>query len=154
MMLYKIADWSFDSEHGILSRDSVVEMPRLKIVQVLTLLVQNRTRVVTRQELIDRVWAGNAITGQKGLNSVIYGIRSILNEPGENEIIQTMPKRGYRLTAQVEELLPKAMLSPKRNIAGYCGARANLWMSKVNLPLAVAGTLTLLVAISNKLLLI
>ena len=111
-MIYKIDDWSFDSEQGILSSDKRVEKPRLKVVQVLTMLLQNRNRIVTRVELIEQFWAGNMNTGQKSLTSVIYAIRNLLkrntNTQVDNpQVIQTVPKRGYRITATVEEVMPK-----------------------------------------------
>ena len=73
---------------------------------VLAELARHRGRVVSRQELLDTIWSDVVVT-EYTLNRCIYRLRraldSIAGNGGEagSEIIETLPKRGYRLLADV-----------------------------------------------------
>ena len=72
-----------------------------KAMQVLVLLASNSGQVVTRQELEDAVWA-NVIVGPDALTNTIIKLRRALGDEAKNSrFIETIPKTGYRLIAQV-----------------------------------------------------
>lgn len=58
---------------------------------VLMLLLENRDRVVTRAELVERVWPGLAVE-PNNLQVQIWTLRKLL---GKKSIV-TVPRRGYR----------------------------------------------------------
>lgn len=104
-MKYLVGNWIFDTDNEQLTCGDKITKPRLKVLQLLTCLLNNRGRVVTRDELIELIWDGNHLIGEKALNSVVYALRNILN--GNNKqvnAIETIPKRGYRLTATVTQI--------------------------------------------------
>lgn len=79
-------------------------------MNVLVALVAGKGEVVTRDELIDRVWNGAAGADQS-VNQAISRLRSVLGDsPFEREFIETVPKRGYRLIADI------ALPRPDRNV--------------------------------------
>ena len=105
-MKYIVGDWIFDSSNEQLTCADKCINPRLKVIQLLTCLLKNKDRVVTRNELIEQIWAGNHHVGEKALNSVVYTLRNILNGKDKTfNAIETIPKRGYRLTVTVSELI-------------------------------------------------
>jgi DNA-binding winged helix-turn-helix (wHTH) protein len=71
------------------------------IMQAFLLLLDARGKVVTRDELFDRVWGG-VIVGDDSLNRAIAKVRRIAAEvaPGLFEI-ETIPRTGYRLTGEI-----------------------------------------------------
>jgi TolB-like protein/DNA-binding winged helix-turn-helix (wHTH) protein/Flp pilus assembly protein TadD len=70
-------------------------------MDVLVCLAERPGRLVTRDELIKRVWKGNA-TGEHALTRCIADLRHQLDDHPENPVyIQTLPRRGYRLLAPV-----------------------------------------------------
>lgn len=73
-----------------------------KAFDVLVLLVRNRHRVVSREELLEQVWEG-AFIEEGNINFNISTIRKTLQQNGadENVYIQTIPKKGYRFVADV-----------------------------------------------------
>ena len=74
-----------------------------KAMQVLVLLASNSGQVVTRQELEDSVWA-NVVVGPDALTNTIIKLRRALGDEARNaRFIETIPKTGYRLIAQVRE---------------------------------------------------
>ncbi len=72
-----------------------------KIMQVLLRLAERSGEVVTKEELIARVWEGVFVTDDV-LSRAIGELRRILgDERNEPQVIETIRKRGYRLIAPV-----------------------------------------------------
>ena len=73
-----------------------------KAFEVLLYLIRNRNRVVTKQELLDSVWAGTVVT-ENALTRAIAQIRKVLgDELKAPRFIETIPTRGYRFIAGLE----------------------------------------------------
>jgi DNA-binding winged helix-turn-helix (wHTH) protein len=72
--------------------------------QVLAVLLQHAGDVVTREELRQKLWpADTFVDFDTGLNSAIKKLRDALADSAEEpRYIETLPRRGYRFIAQVE----------------------------------------------------
>lgn len=70
---------------------------QLKPIEVLTYLAEHYPRLVSRQELIDAVWAGNNYVGEKALTNAIWQLRHQLQQFDGADVIVTVRKKGYRL---------------------------------------------------------
>lgn len=68
-----------------------------KPMEVLLFLAAQYPAMVTRQQLIDSVWAGNAYVGEKALTNAIWQLRHALQQLAATELISTIRKKGYRL---------------------------------------------------------
>ena len=83
--------------------------------RVLATLAQNAGSVVTREELREQIWGAETFVDfERGLNSCITQIRSVLNDDADSpRYIETLPRRGYRFIAQVEHVngVPAPLLS-------------------------------------------
>jgi DNA-binding winged helix-turn-helix (wHTH) protein/Tfp pilus assembly protein PilF len=72
-----------------------------RVMAVLVALAQRQGETVRRQELIDAVWDG-APGADQSLNNAISLLRRALRDAdGNRRLIQTVPKQGYRLCAEV-----------------------------------------------------
>lgn len=71
-----------------------------KAFDVLCVLVQERGRVVGRDELFDRVWPGRVVE-ENTLTQAVSALRHALGADGR--YVATVPGRGYRFVAAVEE---------------------------------------------------
>jgi DNA-binding winged helix-turn-helix (wHTH) protein/Tol biopolymer transport system component len=71
---------------------------------VLFILVEHAGRIVSREEIRDRIWAADTFVDfQRSINFAINQIRVALNDDSEKpSFIETVPKRGYRFIAEVE----------------------------------------------------
>ncbi|HUR99210.1 MAG TPA: tetratricopeptide repeat protein [Pyrinomonadaceae bacterium] len=98
---FEFGEFRFDPKRRVLWRG--VEMIPLspKAVDVLAMLVAERGNLVERQALIDRVWSGTFVE-EGNLNHAVSALRKVLG----NDSIQTVPRRGYRFTAEVIERRP------------------------------------------------
>src|SRR6266446_4557987 len=72
--------------------------------QVLVMLLGRPGKVIAREELREKLWpADTFVDFDTGLNSAIKKLRDALSDSvGEPRYIETLPRRGYRFIAQVE----------------------------------------------------
>jgi DNA-binding winged helix-turn-helix (wHTH) protein len=77
-----------------------------KSFDILILLIEKQGRIVTKQELIDRVWPSQIVT-DAALNKQITRLRSdlLVNKPSEQPIIETVRGVGIRLVPIVKNKL-------------------------------------------------
>src|SRR4029453_7409143 len=74
-----------------------------KAVETLLALVERPGRLVTKEELLRIVWPDTFVE-ENNLAQHISLLRRVLGEdPGGRELIETVPKRGYRFVGPVEE---------------------------------------------------
>jgi DNA-binding winged helix-turn-helix (wHTH) protein len=72
------------------------------VVDILTYLLQHRDRVVTKHELLDRLWLGRVV-GEGILAQRLMTIRNSIGNSGRSQhCIKTVHGRGYRFAASVE----------------------------------------------------
>jgi DNA-binding winged helix-turn-helix (wHTH) protein len=72
--------------------------------RVMESLLRRPGEVVERTALIDLLWRGDWISGNPALNRVISEIRSaVSDDPRSPNIIQTVPRKGYRLVLAGQE---------------------------------------------------
>lgn len=85
--------------HSVSVRGDEVPMP-LKEFELLELLLRNAGRVLTRGQLIDRVWGSDYFGDTKTLDVHIKRIRSkIEKDPSQPEMLVTVRGLGYRFEA-------------------------------------------------------
>jgi two-component system response regulator RegX3 len=85
--------------HTVSVSDVEVPMP-LKEFELLELLMRNAGRVLTRGQLIDRVWGSDYFGDTKTLDVHIKRIRSRIEEtPSEPTMLVTVRGLGYRFEA-------------------------------------------------------
>jgi len=72
--------------------------------QVLSLLLEHPGDLVTREELRQKLWPGETFVDfDTGLNSAVKKLRDALCDSAEEpRYIETLPRRGYRFIAQVQ----------------------------------------------------
>lgn len=74
-----------------------------KVLETLIYLVENRDRVVTRDELIDAIWEGRFIS-DAAVSSAIHAARNAVGDSGTKQsILKTIHGRGFRFIAATVE---------------------------------------------------
>ena len=99
--------FTFDPDNHLLRRgpDPIAAPPR--VLGVLDLLLERAGDLVSRQELIDRVWREAFVT-DTSLAEAVSGLRQLLGDDAQAPTyVQTVHRRGYRFVAPVEVLGPK-----------------------------------------------
>jgi len=97
--------FELSADTGELRKDGV----RLKLsgqaIQVLTMLVASPGKLVTREELQQKLWPGASYGDpEHGLNAAINKLRETLGDSAtEPKYIETVPGRGYRFIAALDQ---------------------------------------------------
>src|SRR5262245_61901663 len=101
-MLYKFGAYTLDTDlcELRLASDRVELEPQ--VFSVLGYLVQERSRIVTRGDLIAAVWNGRFISDST-INSRIAAARKVIGDRGTSQsMIRSFPRRGYRFVGDVQ----------------------------------------------------
>ncbi len=97
----KVGDFLIDPAATSISGPSGVVHIEPKIMEVLLTLCENVGKVVTRETLIEKIWRVEH-GGDESLTRAISILRKAFHDDrGARRLIETIPKRGYRLTASV-----------------------------------------------------
>jgi TolB-like protein len=100
-MQFIFSDHLLDTGRRELRRDSKLLDVEPQVLDLLIHLVQNRDRVVSRDELIDSVWGGR-IVSDSTLSSRIYAARKAVADSGhEQKMILTVARKGIRFVGHV-----------------------------------------------------
>jgi TolB-like protein/DNA-binding winged helix-turn-helix (wHTH) protein/Flp pilus assembly protein TadD len=101
---YEFGPFRVDTLNHVLLRDGETLPLKPKVFDTLLVLIENRGRVLDKDELISRLWP-DTVVEEANLTQNIYLLRKALGEDPQGEAyIQTMPRRGYRFAANVCEL--------------------------------------------------
>ncbi len=102
-MTYLFEDYSLDTERRELRRGADLMSVEPQVFDLLLFLVRNRTRVVSRDDLIAEVWNGR-IVSESALYSRITAARQAVGDTGESQrLIRTIARKGLRFVADVRE---------------------------------------------------
>ena len=96
--IYSVGPIQLDAEkHKVVVNGAPVSLP-LKEFELLEFLMRNAGRVLTRSQLIDRVWGGDYFGDTKTLDVHIKRLRSKIEaDPANPILIQTIRGLGYKL---------------------------------------------------------
>ena len=106
--LYEFGPFRLDTHERILLRDGKRIPLKPKVYDTLLVLIRNSGRVLEKQELMKEVWP-NTFVEENNLTGNIFALRRAF---GEYEYIETIPRRGYRFTAEIKELKVEAPPAP------------------------------------------
>jgi TolB-like protein len=99
---FAFAEFVLDSDRRELRRNSELIALEPQVYDLLLYLVQNRDRVVTKDDLIGSVWGGR-ITSDATLTSRTYAARKAIGDSGRHQkLIRTIPRKGLRFVGTVQ----------------------------------------------------
>ena len=103
-MIYRVGSAEIDPANFLLTRDGENIPVEPLVFDLIVYLLEHRGRVLTRQELLDNLWAGR-IVSDTSLSNHIKSARQALGDDGQRQaVIKTIHGRGYRFVATVEEI--------------------------------------------------
>jgi DNA-binding winged helix-turn-helix (wHTH) protein/tetratricopeptide (TPR) repeat protein len=114
--LYSFGGFVLEARERRLVREGKPIALKPRAFDTLLYLVQHAGHLVTKEELMERLWP-NVVVEESNLAKNIWLIRRALGEPeGEARYIETVPRAGYRFIAPVETAerasAPAAVESP------------------------------------------
>lgn len=110
-MRFAFEGYVLDPDRRELSRggDAIAVGPQ--VFDLLLYLVQNRERVVSKDELLDAVWDGRVVS-ESTLTSHINAVRKAIGDSGgEQRLLRTVARKGFRFAGEVSEAGSSAALA-------------------------------------------
>lgn len=102
--IYRLGEFELDPNKRLLTRDGRSVHLSNRPFRVLLYFVENRERIVTRQELLDQFWDGRDVYDIT-LTKCVGAIRKALGETTETpRFIETRWAEGYRYIGPLEEI--------------------------------------------------
>ncbi len=101
--LREFGKFRLDAEKRVLWYEDKPVNLALKEIELLCALTENSGEVVTKDELLNKIWQDSFVE-ESNLSRHIYILRKTFEELGEKDLIQTIPRRGYRFTDEVREI--------------------------------------------------
>jgi DNA-binding winged helix-turn-helix (wHTH) protein/TolB-like protein len=137
---YEFEGYRLDDDPVALWRNrELISLPP-KVLEMLVLLVKKQGEIVSREELLDTVWPDTHV--EEG--NIKYTI-SLLRKALGKELVQTIPRRGYRFAAQVS-LIPANGERASSGTAAAISQRTTF--SQINKPRSRRVFFTLVVALA------
>ncbi len=105
----RFGPFELDARAGELRKHGLKTRLQQQPFRVLALLLERPGEVVTREELRQAIWpADTFVDFNEGLDATIYKLRNTLGDSSESpRFVETLPRRGYRFIAPVEEVRPQ-----------------------------------------------
>ncbi|MGE0815763.1 MAG: winged helix-turn-helix domain-containing protein [Vicinamibacterales bacterium] len=100
---YRFGEFELDAAAYALRRSGEPVRIEGRPMDLLLLLVERRGQLVTRQDIIDRLWGPDVFVDvEAGIHTAVRKVRQALEDPADGpRFVETVPARGYRFIAQV-----------------------------------------------------
>jgi cholera toxin transcriptional activator len=117
LRIFRFSIFEADLRTGELRRNGAKVRLQEQPFQVLTLLLSRPRELVTRDEMVRHIWPeGTFVDYDHSLNTAINRLREVLNDSAATpRFIETLPKRGYRFLADVEEISTERSSTAERS---------------------------------------
>jgi DNA-binding winged helix-turn-helix (wHTH) protein/tetratricopeptide (TPR) repeat protein len=119
-LIYRFDNCTFDVERSELRRNGVLCPLEPQVFDLLRFLIENRDRVVSRDEIFQAVWRGR-IVSDAVLSTRLNAARAAIDDNGrEQRLIRTLSRRGIRFTGTVHEegaAISSDLRTPARRLA-------------------------------------
>src|SRR6186713_567956 len=99
-MVLSFGRFRLDEPARTLTLDASPVALQPRVFDLLVYLINNRMRVVAKDELLDTLWSGVVVT-EGSLQRAVSVLRSVLRAGGSPEAVQTFARRGYRFCAEL-----------------------------------------------------
>ena len=109
---FAIGAWIFDPALNRMTLNGHTSVVEPKVMHVLVCLSEQPGQVVTREHLMETVWADTYVS-EVTLTRCISELRKTFNDdPQHPQVIETIRKTGYRLIAPVSSMVPTSPSAP------------------------------------------
>ena len=107
--LIRFAGFELDKQTGELRKDGTRIRLQEQPLQILQILLEQPSHTITRDELRQKIWPSDTFVDfDHGINNAIKRLREALGDTAETpRFIETLPKRGYRFIAAIDEEHPR-----------------------------------------------
>ena len=107
-MHYQFGEFEIDTQNYQLRNNGITVELEPKVFDLLSYLIVNREKLVTRDELFENLWPGQTVSDTSLSNQVKAARKAIGDDGKKQSFIKTAHGRGYQFIARVDEIEPPA----------------------------------------------
>ncbi len=119
--------FELDVERLVLSADGTQLALGPKVVETLLALAERPGEILAKRELLERIWPEGFIE-EASLSQNIYVLRKTMRAHWEGDVIETLPRRGYRFVAPIAPRPPVAAAAAAPAPAAGLPAARRRWL--------------------------
>ncbi len=97
---FRVAGACFDAQTGEVTRGGRIARLEPLVASVLSELIEHAGDLVSRGHLLAQVWEGRIVV-EESVTRCVAQIRRVLGDTRPYRLVETLPKRGYRLNSLV-----------------------------------------------------
>src|SRR5688500_17929417 len=107
-VIYRFAEFELDLARAELRAEGEARALEPQVFALLALLVENRDRLVSRDEIFEKIWDGRVVS-DAALASRVKSARQVLGDDGKSQrFIRTLHGQGFRFVAEARAVLGSA----------------------------------------------
>ncbi len=100
-MRYRFGQFEVDTNRYEVRRNGIAQPVEPLVFDLIVCLVRNANRVISRDEMIEEVWQGRAVS-EATISSAVKSARRVFGDSGDSQsVIRTVRGRGFELQAQI-----------------------------------------------------
>ncbi len=99
---FKLGEWWIRPQRNELERASEIVHVEARSMAVLVCLARHAPGVATKEQVLEDVWSDSPYVGDDVISHAIWELRKALGDSARDSVyIQTVPRKGYRLVAEI-----------------------------------------------------
>ena len=123
-MLYLFDAFELDADQIELRRNGVAVPIEPQVFALLRLLVESRDRMVSKEEVVEKVWEGRFVSDSAISSRIKFARRALGDDGKEQRFIRTLHGQGFRFIGDVRIIVPQGLVLPTiRSWKRRCQAR-------------------------------
>jgi TolB-like protein/DNA-binding winged helix-turn-helix (wHTH) protein len=123
-VIFRINNRLIDTDTYEVRRGDGVASIEPQVLDLLILLVENRHRLVSKQEIMERIWKSRAVS-DTALSSRMKSARQAIGDSGASQaLIRTIRGRGFRFVAEVSEIGEETDRAARAGVVDAAGCDA------------------------------
>ncbi|MDJ0655198.1 MAG: winged helix-turn-helix domain-containing protein [Xanthomonadales bacterium] len=100
-MVYRFDQYIFDQDAYRLERNGQTIPLEPRVAELLALLIEERSRVISKEELFDHLWPSQLVS-DSALARLVYALRQALDDDAANpRFVRTVPRRGLQFVGDI-----------------------------------------------------
>ena len=123
--MYEFGLFRLDPQKRVLLRSSEPVPLTPKAFDTLLVLVQNSERVVSKDDLMKKVWPDSFVE-ESNISQNIFTLRKALGDAPETRYIVTIPGRGYQFTERVRKVATETQAEPQVDLVVESHSRSRV----------------------------
>jgi len=126
---FRLDDWIVRTQRCCIERADESRRVKPKAMQVLEVLARAGGAVVSRNELFDTIWPGQAVSDDTLTNCVVELRKAFDDSAKSPQVIETIPKKGFRILTSVESFADDAAHVAASSLSGRAAGKWALFVS-------------------------